>query len=238
MGRPGSTFAFSACVNYKSQPSPQPLPCSQQSATQQQHVQSLQTHVPLWQQPQQSHTSQPACDATLVTTATGAKAITAHRIKRVMEKLLGKRKGMNETPKYDQSNVDRSAGTSNPPHSIEHPHRAGWNQRSLPRFARLHRQRKRGRSPTSKRQVRGDIREPIVVGSCSDDGQRCGLGGQNAPAIGRLPSRGSKAVMAATPVMPVPSRTAASWTAAGVRRRTLLQIAGGVDVGLGQARRA
>ncbi len=99
MGRPGSTFSFSACVNYKSQSSPQPLPCSQQSATQQQHVQSLQTHVPLWQQPQQSHASQPACDATLVTTATGAKAITAHRIKPVMEKLLGKRKGMNETAK-------------------------------------------------------------------------------------------------------------------------------------------
>ena len=234
MGRPGSTFSFSACVNYKSQPSPQPLPCSQQSATQQQHVQSLQTHVPLWQQPQQSHASQPACDATLVTTATGAKAITAHRIKRVMEKLLGKGKGMNEKPKYDQSNVDRSAGTSNPPHSIEHPHRAGWNQRSLPRFARLHRQRQRGRSPTSSRQVRRGIREEIVVGSaagsCSDDGQRCGLGGQNAPAVGSLPSRGGMRVMAGMPVIAIPSRTAA-----GVRGNILLQFAAGRNVGLGQA---
>jgi hypothetical protein len=107
MGRPGSTFFFSAFVNYKSQHSPQLLPCSQQSATQQQHVQSLQTHVPLWQQPQQSHASQAACDAKSVTTATGARAITAHRIKLVMEKLLGKRKGMNETLKrIDQTLID------------------------------------------------------------------------------------------------------------------------------------
>ena len=100
---------FSAFVNYKSQPSPKPSPCSQQSATQQQHVQSSQTHMPLWQQPQQSHTSQPACDATLVTTAIGARAITAHRIKLVMEKLLEK-KGMNETLKrIDQTLIDPSA---------------------------------------------------------------------------------------------------------------------------------
>jgi hypothetical protein len=50
-------------AGYRLQPEPQPLPSAQQSALQQQHEQSLQTHAPLSQQPQQSQASQPALPA-------------------------------------------------------------------------------------------------------------------------------------------------------------------------------
>ena len=88
LAAPGRVSARRSASRYWQQSVPQTLPKWQHSsASQQQHVQSLQRHTPLSQQPQQAHAPQPTSAAV----ATGARASAAQRIKAVMEKLLGTR---------------------------------------------------------------------------------------------------------------------------------------------------
>ena len=85
-GPPGRADITRSNRNYFPHPVPQPSPW-QQSAWQQQHWQSLQTHVPLSQQPQQAQEPQPTFAATV---AAGARAIIAQSMNADMEKLLKK----------------------------------------------------------------------------------------------------------------------------------------------------
>ena len=82
---PGEPLCAGLRRGYRLQWSPQQAVCPQQSDLQQQHVQSLQTHTPLSQQPQQSQAPQPVVPPAA---AAGVRAITAHRIRLDMGKLL------------------------------------------------------------------------------------------------------------------------------------------------------